>query len=107
MQPVVMILQSGQQGEAPLSALRLAGALLAADREVRLFLVDDAVGVIGSGNASDELLQQLLEVGLTVRCCGQSLNAHGFSDADLPEGFERSSMKALADWLEDAQSLVF
>ncbi|WP_028491403.1 DsrE family protein [Thioalkalivibrio sp. ALE19] len=89
------------------SALRLGGALLASNRELRVFLLDRGVGLARGTGDSFELLNELMEAGAEVRACGFSLDRHQIPESDLPGGITRSSMKALAQWCEDAQVFLF
>jgi len=94
-------------------ALRFAGAALASDMNVRLHLLDDGVRVGHKHQQVPEnvthlgnLLQELMQVGLEVRACGTSLDGCGFAADDLFEGIERGSMKLLADWIKDSDTVL-
>lgn len=109
MQPAALILRDhpdhNDSGSA--SGLRLAGALMADDRDVRIFLLDRGVTLAHGGEASCELLHELIELGALVRACGLCLDRHGISECRLPAGIERSSMKELAQWCGDSQVFLF
>ncbi|MHB1565290.1 MAG: DsrE family protein [Acidiferrobacter sp.] len=95
------------------TAIRLAGAMLAEGKDVRLFLVGPCVRCVRSpfplSSSPDSplaLLRELLELGLTVQCCGSSLKCQGLEDRDLPKGITRSSMKGLSAWISAADEVV-
>jgi uncharacterized protein involved in oxidation of intracellular sulfur len=75
------------------TAIRLAGAMLADGKEVRLFLAGQGVLLLSAPSPATQptyaLFQELIEAGLTVQCCGTSLKRQGMSDHDLPRGVER------------------
>ena len=72
--------------------------MLADGKDVRLFLAGEGVlllkGAETAGDSTHALLNELLELGLEVQCCGSSLQAQGI-DA-LPKGVNKSSMKGLS-----------
>lgn len=109
MRPATLILRDypGHPDSPSASALRLGGALLASNRELRVFLLDRGVGLARGTGESFELLNELVDAGAEVQACGVSLDRHQIPEADLPGGFTRSSMKALAQWCEDAQVFLF
>lgn len=93
------------------TAIRLAGAMLAEGKEVRLFLAGPGVLCVrsesqASPHAAHALLHELLELGLAVQCCGSSLKHQGMSDHDLPRGVARGSMKALSAWMSEADEVL-
>ncbi|UTV80921.1 DsrE family protein [Acidithiobacillus sp. YTS05] len=77
------------------TAVRLAGAMLADGKDVRLFLAGEGVlllkGTETAGDSTHALLNELLELGLEVQCCGSSLQAQGI-DA-LPKGVANRLLK--------------
>lgn len=96
-------------------ALRFAGAALAEDMNVQVHLLDDGVEV-GRKNHNvpegamnlEALLGELIECGLEVRACGMALDDCFIDEADIMEGIERGSMKALAAWVKGSdQVMVF
>ena len=80
------------------TAVRLAGAMLADGKDVRLFLAGEGVlllkGAETAGDSTHALLNELLELGLEVQCCGSSLQAQGINA--LPKDVNKSSMKGLS-----------
>lgn len=94
-------------------ALRFAGAALAEDMTVRVHLLDEGVRVgernqvVPDGAVNlEHLLAELLECGLSVRACGMALDNCGFVPAQLMTGIERGSMKALAAWVKDSDTVM-
>lgn len=92
------------------TAIRLAGAMLADGKEVRLFLAGQGVLLLSLPSPATEstyaLFQELIEAGLTVHCCGTSLRT--LSDIkELPEGVIKSSMKGLSVWISEADEIAY
>lgn len=94
-------------------ALRFAGAALTEDMNVRVHLLDEGVRVgerdqsVPEGAVNLEtLLAELIECGLSVRACGMSLDGCGFHPDNLIPGIERGSMKALAAWVKDSDTVL-
>lgn len=94
-------------------ALRLAGAALAEDLAVRVHLLDDGVQVGRRGHQVpegavnlEELLTELIECGLQVRACGMAMDGCGIEEGELIAGIERGSMKALANWVKDSDTVL-
>lgn len=96
-------------------ALRFAGAALVEDMTVRVHLLDEGVELGRRGHKVaeglvnlEDLLTELIECGLEVRVCGMSVDDFGISKAELIEGIEKASMRALAAWVKDSgQVMVF
>ena len=94
-------------------ALRFAGAALASDMQVRVHLLDEGVKVGKTGQPVPEgtadlqkLLGELIECGLKVRACGMSLDGCGLPESQLVTGIERGSMKLLAEWINDSDTVL-
>lgn len=94
-------------------ALRFAGAALAEDMEVRVHLLDEGVHVgrkghkVPDGSVNlEELLSELIECGLEVRACGMAVDGCGINEADLINGIEKGSMKALAGWVKTSDHVM-
>ncbi|WP_279117578.1 DsrE family protein [Acidithiobacillus thiooxidans] len=110
MSKALIILHAGPDEANPRAdtAVRLAGAMLADNKDVRLFLAGQGVLILRDWNkASDStrsLLRELLELGLEVQCCGNSLKAQAIET--LPSGVSRSSMKGLSSWISAADEVV-
>ncbi len=95
-----------------LTAVRLAGAMLADGKDVNLFLVEGGARLIDpqlpQDNACGELFRELLEAGLTVHLCGATMRKWGWEENQLPPGVQKSSMKALSALLSTcSEQLVF
>ena len=93
-----------------LTALRLAGALLADNKEVRVFLVEEGAKLIDPQLAGDNpcrgLFYELLDVGLEVQVCGATLRKLGWDEGYLLPGVQKSSMKALSGLMTEADEIV-
>jgi sulfur relay (sulfurtransferase) complex TusBCD TusD component (DsrE family) len=94
-------------------ALRFAGAALAEDLNVRLHLLDNGVQVGRRGHAVpqgaadlEKLLGELIACGLEVRACGMALDGCGIIEGDLIPGIEKGSMKALATWIKESDTVL-
>jgi uncharacterized protein involved in oxidation of intracellular sulfur len=92
------------------TALRLAGALLADSKDVYLFLVEDGARLADPKLAADNpcraLFYELLDVGLDVQVCGNTLKKLGWEEAYLLPGVHRGSMKALSALMTDADEII-
>jgi uncharacterized protein involved in oxidation of intracellular sulfur len=106
----LIILHAGPDIENPRAdtAIRLAGAMLADNKDVRLFLAGQGVQFLKHTDTTNDstraLLGELLELGLEVQCCGSSLKAQAMET--LPTGVSKSSMKALSGWISTADEVV-
>ncbi|MBI5040737.1 MAG: DsrE family protein [Gammaproteobacteria bacterium] len=115
MKNITIIIQNApyQSDNKAWHALRFAGAALAEDMTVRVHLLDEGVRV-GERNQTvpegavnlENLLAELIECGLTVRACGMALDGCGFQPEKLVPGIERGSMKALAAWVKDSDTVL-
>jgi uncharacterized protein involved in oxidation of intracellular sulfur len=100
--------------EAPdcraLTALRLAGAMLAENKDVELFLVEDGVKLadprLSEDNPCRALFYELLDAGLKVQACGGTLRKYGWDDGYLLPGVTKSSMKGLSALISMADEVV-
>ncbi len=92
------------------TALRLAGALLADNKEVHFFLVEDGAKLadpgLGADNACRGLFYELLEVGLNVEVCGATLRKLGWDEGYLLPGVTKSSMKMLSALMSEADEII-
>lgn len=106
----LIILHAAPEAENPRAdtAVRLAGAMLAEGKDVRLFLAGPGVRLLFPSSSATEstqvLFRELLELGLEVQCCGSSLKAQGMET--LPTGVSKSSMKGLSGWISAADEVV-
>ncbi|MHB1678055.1 MAG: DsrE family protein [Sulfuriferula sp.] len=93
-----------------LTALRLAGALIADDKEVTLFLVEQGAMLadpkFSKDNACHSLFYEMIEVGLQVLVCGATMRKMGWEEAVLLSGVSKSSMKALSALMTEATEMV-
>jgi len=93
-----------------LTALRLAGALLADSKEVHLFLVEEGARLadskLGADNPCRALFYELLDVGLDVQVCGGTLKKLGWDQAYSLPGISRSSMKTLSTLMTEADEIA-
>ncbi len=92
------------------TALRLGGAMLADNKEVCLFLVEEGAQLADANLPADDpcrlLFKELMDVGLAVEICGATLKKLGWEEAALAPGINRSSMKNLSTLLSDATEVV-
>lgn len=93
-----------------LTALRLAGAMLADGKEVCLFLVEEGARLadpkLADGNPCRALFYELLDAGLDTQVCGGTLKKLGWDEAYLLPGVRKSSMKALSGLMSAAGETV-
>lgn len=93
-----------------LTALRLAGAMLADGKEVRLFLVEDGARLadpkLGADNPCRALFYELLDVGLDVQVCGGTMMKFGWDQTYPLPGINRSSMKGLSALMSAADEII-
>ena len=93
-----------------LTALRLAGALLADSKEVCLFLVEEGARLadpkLDADNHCRALFYELLDVGLDVHVCGGTMTKFGWDQAYPLPGISRSSMKALSTLMTEADEIA-
>jgi len=93
-----------------LTALRLAGAMLADNKDVHLFLVEDGARLadpeLGAENPCRALFYELLDVGLDVQVCGGTMKKLGWDETYPLPGIHRSSMKALSALMSAADEIV-
>jgi len=93
-----------------LTALRLAGAMLADGKDVHLFLVEDGARLadpkLPEDNACRALFHELLDAGLAVQVCGATLTKLGWNEGFLLPGVGRGSMKILSTLLSGTDEAV-
>lgn len=83
--------------------------------DVRVHLLGNGVKVALNNQSSPEgsvdlqgLLTELMECGLVVSACGMSLDNCAIDEASMIKDIERSSMKALANYVKNSdQVMVF
>ena len=92
------------------TAVRLAGAMLADNKEVCLFLVEDGVRLadpeLTQDNPARALFYELLDVGLDVQACGGTLRRLGWGDGYPLPGVKKSSMKGLSTLISEADEVI-
>lgn len=116
MQKILVILHAPPYGsERCLSALRLATALAgneAASPEVRLFLMSDASvlslpnQVDGTGNGLQAMVEQLVELGVSIKVCRTCALARGLAELPLIPGVGIGTLPELAEWTLAADKVV-
>lgn len=93
-----------------LTALRLAGALMADNKDVSLFLVESGAKLadpaLDAGNPCRSLFYEMLELGMQVCICGATMRKLGWEESHLPVDVKRSSMKALSTLMTDAGEII-
>jgi uncharacterized protein involved in oxidation of intracellular sulfur len=93
-----------------LTALRLAGAMLAEGKEVRLFLVEGGALLadpkLSADNPCRALFHELLDVGLDVQVCGGTMKKLGWDLGYPLPGINKSSMKGLSTFMSEADEIV-
>lgn len=92
------------------TAIRLAGAMLADNKDVCLFLVEDGVRLadprLPGDNPCRGLFHELLDVGLEVQACGGTLRKLGWEEGYPLPGVKKSSMKSLSALISEADEIV-
>ncbi|MCE5361231.1 DsrE family protein [Candidatus Igneacidithiobacillus taiwanensis] len=110
MTQALIVLHAALEPENPRAdtAIRLAGAMLAEGKDVRLFLAGQGVLLLRNADTAEDstraLLRELLEIGLEVQCCGSSLKAQGIES--VPDGVQKGSMKGLSAWISTADEVI-
>ena len=93
-----------------LTAVRLAGALLADDKEVILFLVEEGARLadpkLDESNHCRNLFYEMMEVGMQVFICGATLRKMGWEETYLLPGVTKGSMKVLSTLTTQASEIV-
>ncbi len=106
----LIILHAAPEDSRACTAIRLAGAMLADNKEVCLFLVEDGARLadpkLAEDNPSRALFYELLDVGLDVQVCGGTLRRLGWEEDDLLPGVKKSSMKGLSALISEADEVV-
>lgn len=93
-----------------LTAVRLAGAMLADNKDVHLFLVEDGARLadpkLHPDNPCRALFYELLDAGLDVQVCGGTMKKLGWDEAYPLPGIHRSSMKALSALMSVVDEII-
>ncbi|MDO9048152.1 MAG: DsrE family protein [Methylobacter sp.] len=97
------------------NGLRLAGKLLEAGQEVRIFVMNDAVDMAldvckppeGYDQDLSQILKDLISRNVLVKVCGTSMARCGiYKNHPYFEGAEKSTMPALAEWVIDSDEVI-
>lgn len=93
-----------------LTAMRLAGALLADNKDVQLFLVEDGAKLadpkLSEEHACRALFYEMMDVGMQVFVCGATMRKLGWDEGYPLPGVQKSSMKALSTLLDGADKVI-
>ena len=115
MQKILIIVHAPPYGsERCLSALRLATALLAVDDkpEVHIFLMSDATvlglpnQVDGAGNGLQGMVEQLVELGASIKLCRTCALARGLANLPLIAGTSIGTLPELAACTLSADKVI-
>ncbi|MBE0548987.1 MAG: DsrE family protein [Rubrivivax sp.] len=114
MASTLFILNDAPYGnERAYNALRLAAAVAGKDdRQVRLFLMADAVACAKSGQKVPEgyynvqlMLGKVIRKG-EVGLCGTCMDARGMLETEAVEGARRSTLAQLATWTAESEKVL-
>ena len=110
MSSLVIVIQSKAYVDTKAwDAIRLAGAALVEDIEVRIHLLGAAAEiarkdhlVIDNHANLEELLAEFMECGINASACGKSIDDYHIKETDMISGIEKGSMKSLASWVKSS-----
>jgi uncharacterized protein involved in oxidation of intracellular sulfur len=97
------------------NGLRLAGKLLDAGQEVRIFLMNDSVDMArdvcqppaGYDQDLSAMLKELIARGVPVKVCGSCMARCGiYKNHPYFTGAEKSTMPALTEWVIDSDRVL-
>ncbi len=97
------------------NGLRLAETLRAGGQEVRIFLMNDSVDMArdvckapeGYDQDLSQMLKNLISNGVQVKVCGTCMSRCGiYKNHPYFEGAEKSTMKALSEWVVDSDKVL-
>ena len=97
------------------NGLRLAGKLLEASQDVRIFLMNDSVDMARDACKPPEsydqdlsaMLKDLISKGIPVKVCGTCMARCGiYKNHPYFEGAENSTMPALAEWIVESERVI-
>ncbi len=114
METVILIVNDAPYGtEKPWNALRLAGALIATNQKVNIFLLGDSVAIAKKGQKTPtgyynlaQMLGEMVKAGADVRACGTCLTARGIEAHELVEGVSVGKMLDLARWIGENSKII-
>jgi len=109
----IVINEAAYGKERAWNALRLAQAMIIADVNVNIFLLEDGVSIAKKGQRPPEgyynlekMLGELIKRGVKVRACGTCTRARGLSQDDLVDGVEVGKIFDLVDWVKESRSVL-
>jgi uncharacterized protein involved in oxidation of intracellular sulfur len=106
----LILLHAAPEDSRAYTAIRLAGAMMADNKDVRLFLVEDGVRLadpkLPEDNPARALFYELLDVGMEVQVCGGTLRKLGWEEGYLLPGVKKSSMKGLSALISEVDEIV-
>ncbi len=97
------------------NGLRLAGKLVEAGQEVRIFLMNDSVDMArdtckapeGYDQDLVQMLKELINKGVAVKVCGTCMARCGIhKNQPYFAGAEKSTMPELAQWVIDSDKVI-
>jgi len=97
------------------NGLRLAGKLVEAGQEVRVFLMNDAVDLArdvcippeGYDQDLSKMLKELIAKGVSVKVCGTCMARCGIhKNHPYFDGAEKSTMPELAQWVVESDRVI-
>lgn len=116
METVTIIINEAPYGkERAWNALRFAAASVssAVRMNVNIFLLEDGVSVARKGQNPpkgyynlEEMLKDLITMGVKVRVCGTCARSRGLTKEDLIVGVEMGTMVDLANWVKESQKVL-
>ena len=115
MKTLIIINDAPYGTEKAFNALRIANQLGRdyKDAEVRIFLMADAATCALAGQETpdgyyniERMLKLSVAKGAKVKICGTCAAARGIKDSEFVKGAELSTMKELAEWISDSDSVM-
>jgi len=97
------------------NGLRLATQLHQDQHEVRIFLMNDAVDLVRDIPTTDQsydqdlksIVETLLTEGISIKACGTCMSRCGLhKNKPYLTGVEKSTIKALSDWVTDSDRVI-
>jgi len=97
------------------NGLRLAGKLLEAKQEVKIFLMNDSVDMArevckppeGYDQDLSQMLKDLIAKGVSVKVCGTCMARCGIhKNQPYFEGAQKATMPELAEWVVDCEKIL-
>ena len=91
-----VLLTTSPENQNSEAVLKLAKASLAAGHEVNLFLMDDGVYNVMTGNSISPKFAELMTKGATLALCGHTAEIRGVGKEDCLEGVQYAGQYELA-----------